>query len=48
MSDIKKQQKERDYGDSIPEEDAQSADGDVAYRDGSAVNECWAHEKDHV
>ena len=48
MSEIKKQQRERDWGDSIPEEEPQPEDGDTAYRDGSAVNECWAHEKDHV
>lgn len=48
MSEIKKQQKEQAWGDSIPEEEAPSADGDAAYRDGSAINECWAHEKDHV
>ena len=48
MSEIKKQQKEMEWGDSIPEEETQIEDGDTAYRDGSAVNECWAHEKDNV
>ncbi len=48
MSEIKKQQKEMDWGDSIPEEESRIEDGDTAYRDGSAVNECWAHEKDNV
>ncbi len=48
MSEIKKQQKERDWGDSIPEEEPRPAEGDAVYRDGSAVNECWSHEKDNV
>ena len=48
MSEIKKQRQEQDFGDRIPEEESQTEDGDTAYRDGSAINECWAHEKDHV
>lgn len=48
MSEIKKQQKERDWGDSLPEEQAPAEDGKQTYRDGSAVNECWAHEKENI
>ncbi len=50
MSELKKQQREQDWGDSLPEpgDEAQIDDGEAAYRDGSAINECWAHEKDNV
>ena len=50
MSEIKKQQKEREWGDSLPEpeDEAPIEDGDAAYRDGSAINECWPHEKENV
>ena len=50
MSEIKKQQKEQDWGDSMPEPEDENPidDGKAAYRDGSAINECWAHEKDNV
>ena len=50
MSEIKKQQREQDCGDSLPEPEEESPmdDGEAAYRDGSAINECWAHEKDNV
>ncbi len=50
MSEIKKQQKEQDWGDSLPEpeEDSPIEEGDVSYRDGSPINECWAHEKDNL
>ena len=50
MSEIKKQQKEQEWGDSLPEpeDEPRMDDGDTAYRDGSPINECWAHEKDNV
>ena len=50
MSEIKKQRKEQDWGDSLPEPEDENRmdDGDAVYRDGGAINECWAHEKDNV
>ena len=48
MSEYKKQQQEQDWGDRLPDEPEQPDDGDAAYRDGSAVNECWAHEKENI
>lgn len=47
MSDPKKDKKEQEWGDSIPDEE-QETDEDVkekTYRDGSAVNECWADKE---
>ena len=42
--------KEREYADEIPEDE--ETEGPEAYeetyRDGSAVNECWAQDKDSV
>ena len=50
MSEIKKQQQEQDWGDSLPEPEEETPidDGEAAYRDGTLIHECWAHEKDNV
>lgn len=49
MSEWKREQKEQQWGDRIPEQDEQTDDGsEKTYRDGSAVNECWANEKENM
>ena len=48
MSDPKKEQKELDWGDQIPEESDTPDPGDKTYRDGSAVNECWNEKSENV
>lgn len=47
MSDPKKEQKEREWGDRIPEEE-DADDREKTYRDGSAVNECWNEKSENV
>ena len=42
-----KEQKERAWGDQEPQEEQDDA-YEPTYRDGSAVNECWAQDKDSV
>ena len=48
MSELKREQKEQAWGDSIPDEEEQPDDGKTAYRDGSAVNECWDQEREGI
>ena len=47
MADPKREQKEREWGDSIPRED-DTDDREKTYRDGSAVNECWNEKSENV
>ena len=44
MSDPKQEQKERDWADREAEESETDDPRQDAYRDGSAVNECWKRE----
>ena len=37
--------KEREYSDVIPDEDEMPSPYEKTYRDGSAVNECWAEDE---
>ena len=43
----KQAQKETDWADREPQEEQDDA-YEPTYRDGSAVNECWAQKKDSV
>ena len=44
MLDPKKEQKEMDWADEAPQQEPQD-DYEPTYRDGSAVNECWAKDE---
>lgn len=46
MSELKKIKKEAEWADDIPQEDAPDTTYEKTYRDGSAVHECWAEEKE--
>ena len=48
MNDPKQEKKEQEWGDRIPEEEEADAALDKPYRDGSAVNECWARDEENV
>ena len=48
MSEIKKIRKEAAWADEIPDSDAPAEDNEKTYRDGSAVNECWADAKERL
>ena len=48
MCDPKKDQKEQEWADRIPSQEEQDDAFEKTYRDGSAVHECWAQEKDSV
>ena len=37
--------KEREYSDSIPDEEEIPSPYEKTYRDGSVVNECWAEDE---
>ena len=43
--DPKKEQKEREYADEIPEEDGEDTPFEPVYRDGSVQHECWAGDE---
>ncbi len=45
--DPKKEQKEMDWADGEPQEEQDDA-YEPTYRDGSAVNECWAQDKESL
>ena len=48
MSDPKQEKKEQEWGDRIPEEGEEDGIPEKTYRDGSAVNECWAQDQENV
>ena len=49
MSEKQKEQKELDWADRLPDSEQDSAaDYEKTYRDGSAVHECWAQDKEGV
>ena len=48
MKDPNKEQKERAWGDRIPDEDGETDVREKTYRDGSAVNECWNEKSENV
>lgn len=48
MSEIKKIRREQDWADEIPDPDRQPDEPEKTYRDGSAVNECWAEDKENL
>jgi hypothetical protein len=45
MSERKADRKEKEWNDTIPEEDALPEPDEETYRDGSVKNECWADER---
>lgn len=45
MSEWKKAKKAADWADQQPDQETDDA-YEKTYRDGSAVNECWAEDKD--
>ena len=47
MSEWKKDKKEQEWGDRL-EDEQETADEEKPYRDGSAVNECWARDGENV
>ncbi len=47
MSEMNREKREQDWGDQIPQDNPQD-EYEKTYRDGSAVNECWAQEKENV
>lgn len=48
MSEWKKRRKEEDWADGAENDDKQDAGYEKTYRDGSAVNECWAEKNEDV
>ena len=48
MSEVKKTRKESEWTDDVREDDAPEQEYEKTYRDGSAVNECWAESKEHL
>lgn len=48
MNDPKQEKKEQEWGDRIPEEEEGDDAPEKTYRDGSAVNECWAQDRENV
>ncbi len=47
MSEYPREKKEKDWSDSLPAgEEAGEEPREKTYRDGSAVNECWAAERE--
>ena len=45
MSERKEEQKEKEWSDTIPDEEEEYPESDErTYRDGSVQNECWAKE----
>ncbi|MBR6187267.1 MAG: hypothetical protein IKQ41_13540 [Clostridia bacterium] len=46
--DPKKEQKEMEWGDSIPDEEETLDDREKTYRDGSAIHECWREKSENV
>ena len=47
MSELNRetQSKEREYSDTIPDEEEIPSPYEKTYRDGNAVNECWAEDE---
>ena len=50
MSEKSKENKERDWADRLPgdEDQAEGESPEKTYRDGSAVHECWASDREGV
>ena len=46
MIDPKKEQKEQAWGDRTQDSEDDAPEYEPSYRDGSAVNECWASESE--
>lgn len=47
MSELRKEQKEKEWADEIPEEEDDRPDSyEETYRDGSSKNECWNERTD--
>ena len=47
MSEVKRRQQETDWNDQIqdPDGEGQSTEYEKTYRDGNAINECWASDE---
>lgn len=48
MSEWKRRKKEQDWTEDAEHSEAQDEGYEKTYRDGSAVNECWAEDKANV
>ncbi len=49
MSEFKRDQQEQDWADRTEEAEDENRDQyEKTYRDGSAVNECWAQDRENV
>ncbi len=47
MSELKRDQREKNWSDEIPDEESERPEPyEETYRDGSAKNECWNDEKE--